>query len=66
MSEWQPIETAPKDEPLIGCDMNSGEYYPFSMVWDHEYGWRDPNWDGNFIPTHWMRRPAPPVNNPKK
>ena len=55
MSEWQPIETAPKDESII-------------LVYSTEDGWAVATWnDGNWwtdggwshYPTHWM--PLPPA-----
>jgi hypothetical protein len=59
MTEWQPIETAPRGgEPIllwsddqgvcIGC--HSGDVW-----WDNLYEpWR-------FEPTHWMPLPEPPI-----
>lgn len=75
MSDWQPIETAPKDETLIllfGKE-RYGECYDLDEVviqigyWStwHSGQWRlelfGPNEDTLwFIPTHWMPLPPPP------
>jgi hypothetical protein len=64
MSEWKPIETAPKDgrHVLLACIRFVCEGYHES----DERGWFQANthWtdtvDGSVIPTHWMRLPAPP------
>ena len=66
MSEWQPIDTAPKDGtavivtggPLIG--------YELPCVIDALYedgAWHANMWaapEGELLPTHWMPRPPPP------
>lgn len=72
MSEWQPIETAPRDGTkvlliVVGYEPAVGAYY--------ERGW-DYQEEGDFVqeahytewcettgpwePTHWMPLPAPP------
>lgn len=64
MSEWQPIETAPKDgqtfilvfglgffRPIIArCEIYNGE--------SHWFGDDDYPYNGEF--THWMPLPSPP------
>lgn len=59
---WQPIETAPKDRPILGFDpcMNA----PFVMNWNvpaqqfvATYGM------GDEAPSHWLGMPQLPSNN---
>ena len=63
MSEWQPIETAPKDGTVVvGYDRSNhhadDRNYAEFMRWDGER-WRDPDtW--TITPTHWMPLPEPP------
>ena len=69
--EWQPIETAPYDVPvLVFCPKRGPEpdqqqvltrqILPRNQgewwVWGDEY---------SFEPTHWMPLPKPPANNPR-
>lgn len=63
MSEWQPMETAPKDGTVVlGCDQKDSDYFPFSMRWEPTHEWGDPRWDGQYSPTHWMPLPEPPLS----
>lgn len=66
MSEWQPIETAPKDGAWVSIWCRA---QPLSLpagipaFWEDGFGWvsvRDD--DQNLIddPTHWMPLPEPP------
>jgi hypothetical protein len=61
MSDWQPIETAPKDGTRVltfGPDRIVTAYFdPGVRGHEREFpaGWR-----GAFEPTHWMPLPAPP------
>jgi hypothetical protein len=69
MSEWQPIETAPKTEdeygygpPILGWDgsyMTTVQWDPDSQEWwliiSGSYA-EDCDW----TPTHWMPLPSPP------
>lgn len=72
MSEWQPIETAPKDKPFIGLVdglpilVRSEKYY---VKLPHEKGgptyqeiWTAETFDALIPchPTHWMRLPPLP------
>lgn len=69
MTDWQPIETAPKDFTRIlvcwaskhGRMMNSS----CSIVYwaAHAEKWVDERggyWGGDYSPTHWMPIPPPP------
>ena len=72
MSDWQPIETAPKDGTLLilGSSKRDDEYGGYAMqgFWD-----RDPENDGGqcwrlsaydmerATPTDWMPLPEPPT-----
>lgn len=55
---WQAIETAPKDRPLLLASTKSRGW----RIWATE-GWDNGHWAGQGIrndPTHWMELPAPP------
>ena len=71
-SQWQPIETAPKDGTLLllivsGYEPAVGRFYQSREVWDYH----DPEYlavreraeisFGPWRPTHWMPLPAPPI-----
>ena len=62
MSEWQPIETAPKDGTSILAIDEDGFYFVVEYAGVLEpYGhqWTD---GGTLLePTHWMPLPAPPA-----
>lgn len=73
MSDWQPIETAPKDgnsillgtagAPAVWTGYFRQERSPGMMRWtDNQiYRWtRDGYMDLNWNPTHWMPLPDPP------
>lgn len=71
MSEWKPIETAPKDgtEVLLLLE-ESSRYYSGCVVSYFDGGeWRDPlheddaelSHSGCGKPTHWMPLPTPPA-----
>lgn len=65
MSEWQPIETAPKDGQslLVWCPIRNRGGRATVAYWDdywsltHPGGWAE---DDDCDPTHWMPLPAPP------
>lgn len=74
MSEWQPIETAPKDGRLIVVHgIEPGEYgytedRPNTTVARWAYGGWQPTrgggrYDHGIRPTHWMPLPEPPSRN---
>lgn len=68
MSEWQPIETAPKEEYrsiLVCTHSRTRNGYQCDVVywvdWDERSGW----WNGEYrydpdFFTHWMPLPEPP------
>lgn len=68
MSEWQPIETAPKDRKaiLVYCSERKNTY---TAIWGKVGGfWNEDGWahfggnnNGMYEkPTHWMPLPPPP------
>lgn len=61
-SEWQPIETAPKNgATLLVWRPSEGEHYPAHVGVDL---WSDKSWYRSRRyqqPTHWMPLPAPPA-----
>lgn len=66
MSEWQPIETAPKDgRHIIGWFGDSDEKYAESVFWFDVAGRQAWLWtrdcdEPELPPTHWMPLPEPP------
>lgn len=67
MSEWQPIETAPNDQPLIGAAITEqGVRWAQSLVkcsgvwrlWDSHFA-MDETWVKQL--THWTHVPDPPA-----
>ena len=64
MTDWQPIETAPKDgTSILVCD--KGHYYPFVAEWnEQEKYWRSTSCIDQYFgiadATHWMPLPEPP------
>lgn len=62
MSEWQPIETAPKDgrDVLIVSDAYRDRVLVARWYkYNGKEGFRD--WDADLhLPTHWMPLPEPP------
>lgn len=61
MSEWKPIETAPKDgTPLLLFGIYPGDQQP---LWWVTGGWQNGRFRGDYAtppPTHWLPLPAPP------
>lgn len=68
MSEWQPIETAPKDgRKFLACwhgkNQKTGDQYkyePECMAWDGDFYWVVDGGQPSVSPTHWMPLPEPP------
>lgn len=68
MEEWQLIDTAPKDEPILGAWIEDGQYKmpPHAIEWfkGHEFiptpGWMVLGGKGFTIATHWARLPKLP------
>lgn len=67
MSEWQPIETAPRDGQSVLCYVDLDNMYRIiTLRWDvpsdgNEAKWRtDVHSFVDFEPTHWMPLPEPP------
>ena len=71
MSEWQPIETAPKDgTPILGFMPDAAIQWQIMPIEMLDFGDDDgPEWfqadrdDGRALdvePTHWMPLPHPP------
>lgn len=73
MSEWQPIETAPKCELILvfdGKEISTARFVqvgPFEGNWiwtgcvQGEWTYRDEeNWQIEPSPTYWMPLPEPP------
>ena len=67
MSDWQPIETAPRDGgPLLCTDgENTHVCYPKLFRSDHWEYFRDdkvvPGHTWSICPTHWLPLPSPPA-----
>lgn len=54
---WQPIETAPKDKPILGTSKGS----VYEIQWSENINeWIDPG-EYQCHPTHWMQLPEPPT-----
>lgn len=76
MSEWQPIETAPKDgrDILVWMPLGDGRGNPTVAVVDWYVANGESHWriaEGvfgplalDFPPTHWMPLPEPPTAPP--
>lgn len=68
MSEWQPIESAPRDGTEIQL-WAKGEWFPNAHWCRSKLGWYEEYWDahwcsysesGIYNATHWMPLPTPP------
>ena len=75
MTDWQPIETAPKDNHarLVWCPQNQCIYCVAWEKGDAELGISE-GWsifggmsvDYRLTPTHWMPLPKPPQPHPSE
>ena len=64
MSEWQPIETAPKDgTSILGywCYEGGFEHYIQPIRYLHGKWLHDWDHSDELYPTHWMPLPEPPA-----
>lgn len=68
MTEWRPINTAPKDgTPVLIFEGGSGDtdivVAVYEDQWLPEYRWRGTYGDGDaaWNPTHWMPLPKAPA-----
>jgi hypothetical protein len=68
MSNWQPIETAPKDgnrilvsgnTDIATTEFTNGRWVLSPIAWDGD-GETGGIADLEFVPTHWMPLPEPP------
>jgi hypothetical protein len=61
VSEWKPIETAPKDGTWVLL-ARGGITGRIACLWDKDYaGWMNVRAGYEFrAPTHWMPLPEPP------
>ncbi len=58
---WKPINTAPKDVPVIGALIKNNKVWRvFDMRWHSPVGWYDQNGTAIPQPTHWMPLAAAP------
>jgi hypothetical protein len=63
MTEWQPIETAPKDGTLVDLwsGLHGNRWTDYSWAagrwWRYSFGYEP----FEFNPTHWMPIPSPPT-----
>lgn len=63
MSEWQPIETAPKDGEMVLLFVplkHNGKFHMGAYRFDNGHWWTDSH---TFVsnPSHWMPLPKPPM-----
>lgn len=64
MTEWEPIDTAPKDNQLVLL-YEEGRIYTGRRRVPHDYWDWNGEEDGGFgKPTHWMPLPSPPTQEP--
>ena len=63
MSDWMPIETAPKDGSyVLGCGPHYTRGHYVDAIHYYQDRWTIVWMEGYGEPTHWMPLPAPPAN----
>jgi hypothetical protein len=63
MSEWQPIETMPKDGgSYIVANAVLGHVAPYICYVIHNNVWSTFDWQYGEAITHWMPLPPPPAS----
>jgi len=56
---WRPIETAPKDRYILGCE--TGMKRPYIMIWNiHDQCFSVSHGMDDESPTHWLDLPPLP------
>lgn len=67
MTDWQPIESAPKDRVLLLSLIRKGQLeevhvgsFSYADSDDEVSCWWSHQSDDEIVPTHWMPLPAPP------
>jgi hypothetical protein len=68
MTEWQPIDTAPRDNSIIllagiddlGDQVVGEGYWETYLWWNGEHNDPEWSWGWEAEPTHWMPMPEPP------
>lgn len=66
MIEWQPIETAPRDERIVMAYFGLDKSFDGFACVGHFFQWEcmptplPTGWPSRTIPTHWQPLPAPP------
>jgi len=68
MSDWKPIETAPKDgqHVLLACAVDPPSWVCEGYYEEDRDAWYQANthwtdtYNGQIYPSHWMPMPAPP------
>ena len=59
---WQPIETAPKNKPVIGFSQIDDHNVTRILCWDEDDGgWFSQPGAYQYEPTHWRPLPVPPA-----
>jgi hypothetical protein len=71
MTQWQPIETAPKNgTAVLATWENTAEFDVLRWIEDrqawcvHYGGWGEDRYRNDETPTHWMPLPESPMTSP--